>query len=99
MSREEFVRKSWERGPARAAQAVDIDPVNYPTGRGVAVTPDADHPWWTPREVADMFNISIHTVRDWIRAGMIEAHKIGRIYRIPQDALDDFVEKTRVIKG
>lgn len=38
--------------------------------------------FYSPKEVAELFSISHHTVSTWIREGKIQAIKIGPYWRI-----------------
>ena len=44
--------------------------------------------YWTAKEVAERYHVSIHAVWKWIREGKIRAIKIGRrSVRIPESSL------------
>ncbi len=45
----------------------------------------------TVKEVADLLNYDERTIRRWISAGALEAHRPGRQWRIARDALDVFL--------
>jgi excisionase family DNA binding protein len=47
---------------------------------------------YTTIEVADMLGVTKYIVRDWIKNGHMEAIKAGRVYRIAQYMIDDFME-------
>lgn len=50
----------------------------------------------TVAEVAEEFGRSENAVRDWIRAGELDAYRFqGREYRIPRDAVRQFLERQR----
>ncbi|HEY3117712.1 MAG TPA: helix-turn-helix domain-containing protein [Chloroflexota bacterium] len=49
----------------------------------------------TPAEVADRLRIGRETVYRHIRAGTIEAARIGRSYRVDEAVLNDFVASAR----
>jgi len=42
-------------------------------------------------EVAKLFRISRRTAEKLVRSGQIRAFKIGRVWRIPRQALEDFL--------
>ena len=46
----------------------------------------------TPEQVAEQLQISRITVMDYLRAGRIKGHKVGRLWRIKVQALDAFLE-------
>jgi excisionase family DNA binding protein len=50
----------------------------------------------TVEEVAGRLKVKEKTVRDWIARGMIEAYKIGKVWRIRSDHLDQAMEARRV---
>jgi excisionase family DNA binding protein len=63
------------------------------------MTPNADAPeteYLTVEEVAGRLKVKEKTVRDWIGRGMLEAYKIGKIWRIRSDHLDQAMEARRV---
>jgi excisionase family DNA binding protein len=43
-------------------------------------------------QTAAYLNIKAATVRSWIRKGMLEYVKLGRLIRIKKDVLDRFIE-------
>lgn len=47
-------------------------------------------------EVAGLMGVSERTVRRWIKAGRLKAYKPGRDYRIPESALQAFIEESEV---
>jgi len=48
--------------------------------------------FYSPREVANKYNVSSQAVTKWIKQGKLKAVKLGGIWRIPQSALDEFVK-------
>jgi excisionase family DNA binding protein len=49
--------------------------------------------WYTIQEVADMYAVSIRTVKNWILAGKIHAYKVGpRLIRIDAGSLEMLCE-------
>ena len=34
-----------------------------------------------------------NTVRDWLKSGRLKGHKIGRVWRLTEEAIKEFVEK------
>jgi len=46
----------------------------------------------TPEEVAERLRIHHLTVMNYLRAGKIKGHKIGRLWRVKEGDLDAFIE-------
>lgn len=47
---------------------------------------------YTTQEVADILKVAYKTVFRYVKAGQLKAVKIGRHYRITEEALRDFLE-------
>jgi excisionase family DNA binding protein len=80
--------------------AKDLEAEIYADGGDVRGSPcgEGDKPLvdYTVAQVADMFQRSPQTVRDWIHSGRLGAYKLnGREYRITQAAVEDFIEQQR----
>lgn len=52
----------------------------------------------TPEEVAEQFKVNRVTIRRWCAAGKIPAIKIGKIYRIKKQDIEDLLVKKRIQK-
>lgn len=52
--------------------------------------------FYTAREVADILRVNIMTIYRYIKAGKIEAHKIGKEFRISKDEFDKFLNKVKI---
>ena len=54
------------------------------------------------KEVSEVLRLNINTVRRYVREGKIRAAKFGRIYRVREEALEEFIKKqekrTRTLK-
>jgi excisionase family DNA binding protein len=50
-------------------------------------------------EVAAMLGVGRSTVFEWCRLGRVEAIRIGRVVRIPADALDALLARHRSERG
>ena len=37
----------------------------------------------TPREVAEIYQVKITTVREWLKSGKLKGFRIGGLWRIP----------------
>ncbi len=54
---------------------------------------------YTPEEVAEILSVKESTVRHWMRAGIMPGIKIGKFWRIPEEALTKYLaEKAREIE-
>ena len=51
---------------------------------------------YTPKEVAEMLRISYRTVLDLIVLGDLEAHRVGKVYRISEREIHRFIEENKV---
>ena len=52
---------------------------------------------YTCDEVAERYKVKVVTVWDWIRQKKLNAIKLGREYRIPEDALIAFEDARKTI--
>ena len=53
-------------------------------------------PFLTPREVSDLLQVSVQTVRRWIKEEDLPAYKVGpRIWRIKKADLDEWLDQQR----
>lgn len=48
----------------------------------------------TLREVSDELQVAVYTLREWIRAGKMAAHKIGRDYRVCESELQRLIDRS-----
>lgn len=48
---------------------------------------------YTPEQVGEMLQLHPLTVIKYIKKKELKASRIGRVYRIQQDAIDTFLEK------
>lgn len=51
---------------------------------------------YTPQQAAEILAISEKTLMNWLRAGKIKGVKIGRLWRIMEQDLEEFLRKNRV---
>ena len=53
----------------------------------------------TPSEIAEKLNIHPNTVRDYLKAGILPAVKLGRVWRVEEEDLEEFIrERKRGVK-
>lgn len=50
----------------------------------------------TAADVAKRLSVKPKTVRSWIKRGELRALRFGRLYRIPEDAVDEMAEAVEV---
>lgn len=51
----------------------------------------------TPEEAAEILGISVYTLKDFLRAGKIPGVKIGKLWRVEETALREYVENNRTV--
>lgn len=56
-----------------------------------------DEKVYTPREVANILNVSVFTVQELLRSGKIKGFKITSRWRVKPEELNRFVESQEVI--
>ncbi|NLZ54532.1 MAG: helix-turn-helix domain-containing protein [Thermoanaerobacteraceae bacterium] len=49
---------------------------------------------YTPQEVADKFRVTLRTVYQWIKDGKLKAIKVGTLWRISKDSLEEFIRES-----
>ena len=52
-------------------------------------------PFLTPEEVSELLQVSVYTVRRWIKQGELPAYKIGRLWRVNKVDLTQWLDKQR----
>lgn len=50
---------------------------------------------YTPQQVADILSITERTVLIWLRAGKLKGVKVGRVWRIMEKDLEEFLEQNK----
>jgi excisionase family DNA binding protein len=48
--------------------------------------------YYTPEQIAEKLQLSIHTIWKYLRSGKMPASKIARGYRISEEQLDRFMK-------
>lgn len=51
---------------------------------------------FTPEQVADYLQLHHLTVLKLIKSGDLSAFKIGRVYRVPKDSINSFLNNNKV---
>lgn len=51
--------------------------------------------YYTPQEIADNLKLNINTVYQYIRENKLKAVKIGNRYRISENALKEFLDRSK----
>lgn len=54
---------------------------------------------YKPSELADIFGVTVETVRNWIKRGWIPSQKIGKRFYIPAEAVDILLAMGKGRKG
>lgn len=61
--------------------------------------PHANYPdkqsFLTPKDVSDLLQVSVYTIRRWIKDGELPAYKVGRFWRIKPTDLDRWLSQQR----
>jgi excisionase family DNA binding protein len=50
---------------------------------------------YTTKQVAGLLQVSVITIRRYIKSGKLKASKIGKNYRIKESDIESLLEKTR----
>lgn len=53
-------------------------------------------PTITTAEAAERLQLSTKTITKYLKEGRLYAYKIGGVYRIPESAIDDFIEASKI---
>lgn len=48
---------------------------------------------FTPKEVAEGLHVPIGRIHQWFRDGWLRGYKFGGSIRIPESAIDEFIER------
>lgn len=55
----------------------------------------SDKPYLSLEEVADLLGVTYQLIYRQVRSGHLKASRIGRIYRVSNKDLEDYLEKTK----
>ncbi|HHY92857.1 MAG TPA: helix-turn-helix domain-containing protein [Firmicutes bacterium] len=47
---------------------------------------------YTPQEIAKMLKVSKNAVYQWLSQGRLKGFRVGDLWRIPKDALEEFIK-------
>lgn len=61
--------------------------------------PASDPPWLSTAETAAELGLSPRTVYALINRGELDAHKFGRVIRVPRAAVERLIERTHIKPG
>ena len=53
----------------------------------------ADQPLLTVEQVAEEFQLTSQTIRNWIKSGALQAVKIGHVYRLRREDVDEMMRR------
>ncbi len=56
---------------------------------------DQQKEFYKAEELAELLQVNIMTIYRYIKAGKLQAYKIGKEYRIDKKTLEDFLESVR----
>ena len=45
------------------------------------------------KEVSEVLKLNVNTIRRYVREGRIQAAKFGRVYRVREEALEEFIKR------
>jgi excisionase family DNA binding protein len=54
-----------------------------------------DTTFYTVDEIAEKLAVSKYAVREWIKAGELQAFKLGKSYRISEEMFQAYLEKKK----
>lgn len=57
----------------------------------------SSQPFLTPQEVSELLQVSVYTVRRWIKQGELPAYKVGRLWRIKKGDLNTWLDQQRAL--
>jgi excisionase family DNA binding protein len=56
----------------------------------------ATSPVLSVRDVASELDVSVWTIRIWVKEGKLPAYRFGKLYKISREALNEFKQGARV---
>lgn len=55
--------------------------------------------WLGTREAAERLGVTLRTLYRFIDEGLVPAYRFGRVIRLKEDEVDDFIEASRIKPG
>jgi len=52
-------------------------------------------PFMTPQDVSEVLQVSVYTVRRWIKEGTLPAYKVGRLWRIETVDFEQWLDQQK----
>jgi excisionase family DNA binding protein len=49
----------------------------------------------TPEEAAEALSVSVFTIKKWLRAGKLKGVKVGRVWRIRERDIAEFLDESQ----
>jgi len=50
---------------------------------------------YTPQQAAELLSVSEFTLMDWLRKGKIRGVKVGRLWRVREQDIEEFLEANK----
>ena len=47
-----------------------------------------------PNDIAERFDVAVQTVFYWLNSGKLDGFKVGRMWRISEENVQDFIKKS-----
>ena len=54
---------------------------------------------YSVKEAAQIFNVTDRTIRNWIETGKIESYRFGLSYKIPENSIEEFMQKSLISRN
>lgn len=55
--------------------------------------------WMSTNEASDRLGITLRTLYRFIDEGQVKAHKFGRVMRLKEADVEEFIEASRIVPG
>lgn len=50
---------------------------------------------YTPEDIGQIFHLATKTIREWLRQKKLRGIKLGKVWRIPESYLEEYIEKLK----